>query len=224
MKGGENMKKKKEKLFSKTFIYLVLLIALVAGFFLMVNYTTNQKLSMNSEAKENKCQAFKRAHYNDCQEVKKKSKDTRDFVACTPSSGKTDNKYIYCQAQDIEKGNDCRQAGGTDWFKMSAEKLAQSYNKKYIVKVTDVSNSVGQYYKDKNGFPQKRCLRVEKMIKRPSCSDEKGNWYPGTDCYSLSNRNYIYESVETPSKNLSDYQKGKVCCNKFRNENMTNSK
>lgn len=207
------MKKKKKAYFSKTFVYLVLLIAVVAGFFIMVNYVTNQKLSMNSEASTNKCQAFRLAEYSSCTQVKTKSKDIRNFIPCDPGK-KKDTKYIYCRAVDIVKGNDCRQAGGTDWFKMEAKDLAATYNKKYIVVVTDVSGNVGQYYKDQNNYPTKKCLYVGKMTKRPSCSDEKGDWYRAENCYRLNNSKYIYVPVHTPSANLSDYKNGQVCCEK----------
>jgi len=205
------MKKKKKAYFSKTFIYLVLLIATVAGFFLMVNYATNQKLSLNSDAapKLNKCQAFKKTNYNSCDLIK----DKRKFTACEPGH-KKDNKYIYCRAQNMEdaknnRGKNCRQAGGTDWYR-SYQSIIDGYNSKYTVTVTNKSYDVGQFYRDQAGYPKKQCFKVIAKLK-PTCPSLGGGVWMNS-C-SLTN-GYYYNYTNPNRENLADYKQGKVCCKK----------
>ena len=206
------MKKKKKAYFSKTFIYLVLLIATVAGFFLMVNYATNQKLSMNSEASFNKCQAFRKTKkINNCQDVKKQSKDIRNFILCEPGKER-DPKYIYCRAVNIDKGKDCRQVGGSgaDWYSYTKEKAQEKWSKNYLVSVTDYTNFVSKYYRDQH--KGKNCLSLGKMMKKQTCAQVADEWVNGT-CAGQKNGKFTYTRYSY-SYQLSDYKEGKECCYK----------
>lgn len=215
------MKKKKKAYFSKTFVYLVLLIAAVAGFFIMVNYATNQKLSMNSEASGTTCKQrkgdwYRTKQYSSCSQVKEKSKDARSFTRIFPSDQSKWPDYICCVAGNMataNRGKDCRQAGGpgADWYKPN---FSAPYSAKYIVRTLDMTGYVGSYYKNQN--PGKLCLVVT-MTKKPSCADEKGAWYDAQSCSSVINSNnsgYRYIPVNTYATYLSDYKSGKVCCRK----------
>lgn len=217
------MKKRKKKLFSKTLAYLVILVAVVGAFFWAVNYTTSQKLSYNTQAGGAKCkQSNPKGDWykvKTCSEVrdKGKEKDQRQFYQIYSPSDADEwepRGYLCCFPGALpSKGKDCRQAGGSgaDWYSTGAEKeLLTSKSKKYYIDITDVTSSVGEYYKKQ--YPNKTCLIV-KYREKPSCSGLSGIWKNGSCAYDYGDE-YFYSPTYPNGENLADYKGGSVCCKK----------
>lgn len=215
------MKKRKKKLFSKALAYLMILVAVVAAFFWAVNYTTSQKLSYNTQAGGAKCkQSTPKGDWykvKACSEVrdKGKTKDQRQFYQIYSPVDAEDwepRGYLCCFPGAMPaKGKDCRQAGGkgADWYSAGAEKeLLTSTSKKYFISITDVTNSVGDFYKKQ--YPDKNCLIVE-YINKESCAGLKGIWKKDSCAHDEGDK-YYYTPTYPNGETLGDYKSGFVCC------------
>jgi hypothetical protein len=212
------MKKKKKAYFSKTFIYLVLLIAVVAGFFLMVNYATNQKLSLNSMAakggdlcKSNGGRYYARKDYGKenatCSQVAKKEKDQRIFTDLPYG----DKDFICCKAGAVIRKN-CRDVGGTDWYRAtSLEDFKLRYYDDYTVNAADYTSYTSEYYQ--NQYKGKLCIKIYSKRKLPTCSSVGGEWKKD-NCYLDEGDKYYYTATSPNGENLADYKKGFMCCKK----------
>lgn len=213
------MKKKKKAYFSKTFIYLVLLIAAVAGFFLMVNYATNQKLSMNSEAakggdlcKNNGGRYYAKKDYGKenatCNQVTKKEKDSRIFYDLPYGT----KDYICCKASAPIRKN-CRDVGGTDWYKAAnLEDFKLRYYDNYTVNAADYTSYTSEYYQ--NQYKGKLCIKIYSKTKMSTCSSVGGvgGEWKKDNCYLDEGDKYYYTATSPNGENLADYKKGFMCC------------
>lgn len=205
--------------FPKTLTYLVLLVVALIGGFWVMNYVNKQKLGTNPEAAGG-CTTVK------IRVINGKTENGRD--ACkrlaesynTPFTYKPNRilKGFYCcipEKQDenkITKGNDCKQAGGTDWYNMDKKTFQTKWSTNYLVDVIDKTSSVSQYYKDQ--YKDKHCLFVGKMKRRQTCGEVNGEWVNGTcNDAEVRNPNFIYTQVTDPSSSqLAGYKDGRQCC------------
>jgi len=194
--------------FSKTLAYLVFFVAVAVGFFLVVNYTNQQKLALNSQAKVI---------------------DEPGDGAGGSDTGSGSNTGGSKKSNGPKPGGlDCKQAGrkyangaAGDWYNKSEAWLEKHWAPNYMINVVDVTWKVDPYYKRNVG--SRKCFAMLKLQKKQSCSQVADKWSGnGKTCFAIKENRFYYEAYPLSSQ-LSDYSshKNQECCFKHHKQKGT---